>query len=74
VFPLEQRTLKFLVKSEKNTTDMLKMYLEVYGEGTLSSRTQVFFTKWGEWFRDGRENVIGDNTSTCKECQTLSQM
>ena len=40
----------------------------------MSSRTQVFVTKWGEWFEDGREDVIGDETSTSKECQTLNQM
>jgi hypothetical protein len=62
------------VKLEINTIYMLKMYLGVYGEGTVSSRTQVFVTKWGEWFQDGREDVIADKTSTFKECPTLIQM
>jgi hypothetical protein len=74
MFPLEQRTLKLSVKLEKNTSGMFKMYLEVYGEGTVNSRTQVFVTKWREWFQGGREDVIGDKTSTSKKCQTQNQM
>jgi len=73
VFVLEQRTPKFSVKLEKNTIYMFEMCLGVYGEGTMSSRTQIFVTKWGEWFQDGREDV-GDKTFTSKECPTLIKM
>jgi hypothetical protein len=74
VFLLEQRTLKFSVKLEKNTIYIFKMCLEVYGEGTVSSRTQVFVTKCGEWFQDVREDVIGDKTSTSKEYPALNPL